>query len=778
MKKILSPTIFAIIFLLNINSALSQTINISGKIYDAENKVPIEGCHVKINPDNVTVISRSDGTFNKSCKAGVKSLYVSIIGYTSLNINLFCKHDTVINIELQNVTYQLKSIYVVEDIARSIQFTKHGNIIIEPSAIKEFPHLFSEPDMMKSIQLLPGVNTGREGSSELFVRGGGSGQNVILSNGCYFFQPDHLLGLVSTFDLDFIDRSELIKDYFPSELGGGASSIIKVDYKGQKVDSFNIRLRLGLITSGITSSIPIRKLNLTISGGIKLSNYSFYSSLLKKTLNKEIVDFLPPDDYKFYDSYLRIFYEPPRLGNLSYLFLNSHDYGNQIAEYKNHNADTIKITRDELKIGWKSSVHALEWNLPLRNNNKILYDININQLTYQRCISLINENYKNEDELISQEIKRSEFSPVILNLGTSLVFNHKKILNYTFGFSYRFRDFNQNIIVTDFSNSSFIENNLTSQENISESSIFINTEFPVSKVVGLDAGLRLSSAFLSNDKFLILEPRLRLTFNLANNHSFHLNFNKLSQFDHSIESSSIGLRTIMWKPVTSKFGPEISNIFSGGFIGQPRKKFQYSIEGYYKMISGMVDFKPGASLLFNSSPEDLFDKVKGRSYGIETYLAKIKGKLSGNISYTYSRSLREWESPSGLIWISSGADRPHNFILMAKYQVAKNTKFGFYWTYITGLPATLSLHSTIFGQWFETKNNIRFPDYHRLDLSLRQTFNFKWFKMLIDIDIYNLYNRKNTFYLKRIQSDQTGTNIYKNISLFPIMPTLSLTLNY
>jgi hypothetical protein len=232
---------------------------------------------------------------------------------------------------------------------------------------------------------------------------------------------------------------------------------------------------------------------------------------------------------------------------------------------------------------------------------------------------------------------------------------------------------------------------------------------------------------------------------------------------------------MLWIPITQEFGPEVSDVYSLGVNGQV-KNYAWSVDVYLKTMQGMVDFKPGASFLYATSINELLDKIQGRSYGIETFLVKRIGQLSGNFTYTFSRSKRDWYAPEGRIWIPSVADRPHNINIALKYYWKTRTSFGLNWVYSSGLPATMYIHNTLSGRWFETKNNIRYPDYHRLDLSVRRIFKIKRTFINLDFDIANVYNRRNTFYLREVFDETRKTFIHKNVSLFPIMPSFSLSI--
>ena len=221
---------------------------------------------------------------------------------------------------------------------------------------------------------------------------------------------------------------------------------------------------------------------------------------------------------------------------------------------------------------------------------------------------------------------------------------------------------------------------------------------------------------------------------------------------------------MLWLPVSKDFGPEISDVLSAGFQGQISNDFVWTLDGYYKKIEGMVDFKPGASLIFDTTFVDLLDRIKGRAYGLEAGIIKKTGKLTGSVSYTYSRSNQQWNSPEGVIWIPSFADRPHNFNVSLKYHYKEKTSLGLNFVYHSGTPATVYMHETSYGEFFETKNNIRYYDYHRLDISFRHIIYKRNFSIFIDADIYNVYNRKNTFYLKTWIEEKRGIST----KIFPI----------
>jgi len=772
MNKKLYSHIFIILLCFSVNG---QTINIKGALFDKEQRRISNGV-IFLNPGNLATTSDKNGEFAFTCLPGKKQITTRVMGFRLATIKLDAVSDTVISIFLQVDPFELNEVIVIADSVKTTEVTARGSFILTPASQHEAPKLFSEPDLLKSFQILPGVVSGKDGSSDIYVRGGGTGQNIIYANGCYFFLSGHLLGLTSPYDIDFLESAELIKDYFPSEFGGGASSVIHLNFKNIRSDSLKAQLRLGLLSSGVIIQMPFRKINLT--AGVKRGNYSIYAPLLKAITAKHVGDFLPPNNYSFYDGYLQLSHSSSKLGNMRYLFFGNYDNGKTRDKTTGENADTSINYISGIATGWNNMVHAFQWNLPA-GQKKWRLDLNYNRISYKRDIYMQTEKFLVNDQRVGFEETSFSFSPVINNIGAAIVLiNENKRFSYTAGISNRLRFFSPNVIATSTINDSVRKNEYSVDNVLNEPAIFLTSTVSLSDKILMNAGARLSGGFTEDIQYYIFEPRLRIDYKPGSVFSHHINYVRLSQFDHSVEGSNIGLRSMLWLPVSKNFGPEVSDIISTGIQGRISNNYVWTFDAYVKKILGMVDFKPGASFLYNKTFDDLLDRVKGRAYGIETFIVKRTGRITGSASYTYSRSKREWGSSAGLIWIPSNADRPHNGNITMKYYLNKKLSMGFNWIFTSGSPATIYSHDTQFYKWYETKNNIRYPDYHRLDLSLRRTFKLNKFFINLDFDIYNVYNRKNTFYLQETYDEKRKTFIYRNVSLFPVMPSLTMTIKY
>ena len=772
--------LFLILLILLANSVINgQLLTISGKLLNKNDGTPISGGVVFLNPGSQVSTTGTSGEYKFNTYPGRKQISTRVLGFKSANLKFEVVSDTVINIQLVLSPFELGEVKVTGDSVKSREITRNGSIIFTPAALKETPRLFSEPDLLKSFQLLPGVTPGKDGSSDIYVRGGSAGQNVVLANGCYFFLPGHLLGIISPFDLDFIESAELYKDYFPSELGGGASSIISLDFKKPQSDSLRAQLRLGLLSSGLTVELPLKKVKWDLTFGLKRGNYSLYAPLLKKIVTSDVGNFLPADNYSFYDGFLKLSHASPKWGNISYLFFGNYDNGKTENKTTSQIGDTLIKYTDGISTGWNNMVHALQWDHLVKNQLKWRINLNYNRLSIGRDIFTTAEKSTNNSGMFDFTKTSNSFSPTINSIGSTIMMaRDNEQFSYSAGISGRVRYFDPNTYASVNHNDMLSINNFMHSARVFEPSVFVSSTIFLTEKLQLDAGLRLSGGMTQDANFTVAEPRFRLAFNPKGAISPHINYVRLSQFDHSVEGSNAGLRTMLWLPVSKDFGPEISDVLSGGFQGKINNDFVWTLDGYFKEITGMVDFKPGASLIFDTTFVDLLDRIRGRAYGLEASIIKRTGKVTGSVSYTWSRSKQEWKSPEGTIWIPSLADRPHNFNLALMYHFTQRTSFGLNWVYISGSPATVYMHETSYGEFFETKNNIRFFDYHRLDISFRHTIYKQKFTVLLDADIYNVYNHKNTFYFKKIYDDDGKRYYFKNISLIPIMPSFTITLKY
>jgi hypothetical protein len=393
---------YALLFFFFLTGLLTngQNIKINGRLYDKNDGRIIAGGAIFLNPDSRATTTDNQGEYSFISSPGLKEISTRILGYKASAIKFNLVNDTIIDIYVRVSPFELSEVTIIGDSLKNVEITSRGSIIITPAAIHEIPKHFSEPDLLKSIQMLPGVVSGKDGTSDIYVRGGGVGQNVVLANGCYFFLPGHLLGIVSPYDLDFLESAELYKDYFPSDLGGGASSVISLDFKKPHSDSLKTQLRLGLLSSGIIIETPLKKINWDLTAGLKRGNYSIYAPILKKIVASDVDDFLPPNKYSFYDSFIRLSHSSIKHGDLTYLFFGNYDNGRDENKTESLSGDTLIKYMDGISTGWNNMVHAFQWDPPVNGSMKWKLNLNYNRISIGRKIYMEADKFLNGSDKI------------------------------------------------------------------------------------------------------------------------------------------------------------------------------------------------------------------------------------------------------------------------------------------------------------------------------------------------------------------------------------------
>jgi len=485
MKKIL---ILLILFFYKFLLTTGQSFYITGRIFDISDGKIVSGGTIILQPDNKGTTTNSLGEYSFKSSAGPKVITARILGYKASQIKFNLQNDTILNIQIHLSPFELNEVIIIADSIKNLEISKLGNYTITPAAIKDIPKHFSEPDLLKSIQMIPGVVSGKDGTSDIYIRGGGLGQNVVLANGCYFFLPGHLLGVISAYDLDFLESAELVKDYFPPDLGGGASSVISLEFKKPWSDSLRFQLRFGLLSSGLIVESPVSKYKWNLTAGLKRGNYSIYSPILKKIVASDVDNFLPPSKYTFYDSFIKLTHSSLMHGKLTYLFFGNYDNGRDENKSKRQIGDTLVKNLEGISTGWNNMVHAFQWDPHLNRSMKLKFNLNYNRTAIGRKLYTESEVI-NGDDNIGKSKTLFSFYPSINNIGTALTisFDNEKISLST-GISNRFRYFSLNCFSSNLNNELETKNEIGSYELVNETSLFLSTILQLTNRIRFNGG--------------------------------------------------------------------------------------------------------------------------------------------------------------------------------------------------------------------------------------------------------------------------------------------------
>lgn len=727
---------------------------INGKVSDFDSRESLLGVNIFVEELSTGVVTDLDGTYLLVLDKGKYTLRVSFIGFENKRIPIEVKGNGKLPLRLKEDLLQLQEVVVFgTNPEENVKSADLGKSTLSIKSIEALPPLAGEVDILKSLTLLPGVTTVGEVSSGFHVRGGGADQNLILLGGATLYNPSHLFGFLSSFNADLISDVTLYKGGIPARYGGRGSSILDVRYKTGDLNAWHGKASVGMVASKLTLEGPIVQNKLSIIFGGRLS-YSDW--LLRTTSDPDIKN----SSAQFYDLNAVINYHLNSKNKISYSFYQS--------------SDDFKFSSDTT-FAWTNRSHALRWDHTFTDQ----FVFSASLVNSQYNFSILNDTGINDFQLGSD----------INDTGLTLDFNYNftETNSINFGGQSKLMEINPGKLDPTTSSSSVLATDVEDELG-NESAAYIQHTFDLGKRLTVSYGVRYNlfrylgantvnryEPLLPRTEENIVEqvtfedgevikqfdgfaPRASLRFSLGENSSIKMGYNKMFQYIHLISNTSTIAPTDVWKLSDEFLDPEIVTQYSVGlFKNLNDNSIETSIEAYYKDIENIVEYKDGADLILNSNIETELLTGKGRAYGVELFFKKKQGRLTGWLSYTYSRSERQVVGPypeetiNNGEWYRSNFDKPHDFTAVTQYNISDRVSFSTIFSYSTGRPVTYpSAKFEYFGQdvaYYDERNVNRAPDYHRLDASL--TFSFNARRKLWQGDwvfsVINLYSRRNAF---------------------------------
>lgn len=749
-------------------NANSQTIKntVSGTIKDARSGETLIGTTVRVKELVATGTSANEyGFYSMTLPAGKYTLIVQYIGYLDDSIVVDLGQNVTRNIHLRPAESVLQEVEVSANKQNdNITSAQTGVEKMDVKEMSKIPVLFGEKDIIKTMQLLPGIKSVGDGGGGMYVRGGAADQNLVLLDEALVYNASHLLGFFSTFNSDALKDVTIYKGSQPAQYGGRLSSALDVRMKDGNKQQFEANGSLGLISSKLSLEGPMVK----DKGSFFVSGRRTYADL-----------FLQLDEkYKgtqlfFYDLNAKANY---RVGEKDVLYLSGY-FGR----------DELGL-EDLFGLNWGNATGTLRWNHLV--NSKLFSNTSF---------ILSNYNY-----LVGIQRGGSDF-----NLRSDILdYNLKQEFQYfpttrhsiRFGFSTIYHT----IVPGEVSSETL--NNIALQKRYSwENAVFVSDEWKVNSRLNLIAGLRLSSfSVLGDGDFYTLdaeravidtthygsgefvktyvnpEPRLSASYQLNSSSSLKAAYARNAQYLHLISNSTVSSPTDKWVPTNNNILPEIADQVSFGYFKNLKNNsYETSAEVYYKSMQNQIDYKNGADVLFSDQVETQLLTGIGRAYGLEVLFKKKTGKFTGWLSYTLSRTEKKIDGINSDNWYAARQDKTHDLSIVASYDINKKINVSATWVYSTGNAVTFPTGKYYVDQqavWLYTeRNGYRMPAYHRLDLGA--TFKLKerkHFTNELAIGIFNAYGRENAYTIsfRENESDPTRTEVVQT-SLFKFVPSLS-----
>lgn len=748
---------------------------ISGTIKSASTGETLIAATIRAAGTKYATSSNEYGFYSLTIPQGNYTISVNAIGAKSYKVNVDVNKNLSLNVALEDELNELETVTITTNSAkRNIDNPQMGMERLSISETKNVPVLLGERDVIKTLQLLPGVKTSGEGSGGFFVRGGGADQNMILLDEAPVYNASHLLGFFSTFNSDAIKNVTLYKSGMPAQYGGGLSSVLDVKMNDGNNQKFGVSGGVGLIAARINVEGPIQK----EKSSFLISARRTYADMFLKLSNDSATK---NAKLYFYDLNLKANYI---LGDKDRLFISGY-FGKDVL-----GADNVS------GINWGNATSTLRWNHVF--NNKLFSNT-----------SVIFSNYDYKIQSTDDENSLSLFSQIQdWNFKEDMQWYANDKNTVSFGLNSIYHTIKPGEVQAT-GNSGFISQNLQNRYSL-ENALYASNTWKAGTALSFTYGVRVSAfSILGKGEYYTLdnagnvtgsasykkgemvktyvnfEPRFAAALQLNESTSLKASYVRNAQNLHLISNSNSSSPTDRWVASTNIIRPELSDQVSLGYYKNlGNDKYELTVETYYKTLQNQIDYRNGADIYTNKPIETQLLYGKGRAYGAEFLLKKKTGKLTGWIAYTISKSERKIDGINDNQWYNARQDRTHDISLVSMYQLSKKWSLSANWVFSTGNAVTfpngkykLLGHSYFY---FSERNADRMPSYHRLDLGatrlLKQT---KKFSSELNFSLYNAYGRENAYRItfRDKETDPNRTEAIKT-TLFRFVPSVSYNFKF
>ena len=793
--------IILLAFLFMQSSIFSQeSYTISGYIEDDQSGEALLSANVFEGNTKLGTVSNLYGFYSITLPKDSIYLSFSYIGYESQIIGIYLDKDITLDVKLNSST-TLKQVEIVAENSVSIEEESQMSSIEVPiQQIKKIPALLGEVDVLKTLQLLPGVQSGGEGQSGLYVRGGSPDQNLILLDGVPVYNANHLFGFFSVFNADAIKDVKLTKGGYPARYGGRLSSVLEINMKEGNKQEFHGSGSVGLISSKLSLEGPIIK----DKASFIVSARRTYIDILARPIIRASFrrqsngDFATSGDvgYYFYDLNAKVNY---KISDKDKLYLSAYTGDDKfyvdITESFGDNSDKIQT-----ELGWGNFTSALRWNHLW--TNKLFSNVTATYTKYNFGTLVGTDFTSNFDGQLNKQAFSFSYDSGIRDYAIRVDFDYLPNPNHFIRFGglamhHRFNPGEFNI------KSEQVIDGISLPEldtvfgqvlvDAIEYNAFIEDDFKVTSTLKVNAGVHFSGFNLEGKAYTSIQPRISVRQLLPGKAALKASFATMRQYTQFLTNENIGLPWDQWLPTTENVLPQDSWQVAAGFAKTLEGGYEVSLEGYYKEMKNLISYKEGASLFSVQPWEELVTQGQGRSYGGELFVQKKVGRFTGWLGYTLSWSERQFDDKNFGNWYPFKYDRRHDLSLVGIYELNDKISFSATWVYGTGNAVTFAdsriplLFNNIGGNEyvqtvdiFKERNNYRQEPYHRLDVNIDFTKQKKFYKRIWSFGAYNAYSRKNPFFLN-LEEDLVinpdgapdQKTVLKQYSLFPIVPSVS-----
>ena len=795
----------ALFLLLVSQAAFSQnknTITVSGLITDAASGETLIGAGATVGKDGA--VTNNFGFYSLSIpkSSGKVEISYSYVGYTTQTISVPALKDTTVNVTLVPGA-SLQEAVVTAQKESGIEATKMSAIEVPIAAIKSAPALFGEADVLKTIQMLPGVQGGTEGFSGLYVRGGGPDENLLMLDGIPIYNAEHMLGIFSVFQPEAVKKITLYKGAFPARYGGRISSILDVRTNDGNLYETHGSFGISMISDKLHLEGPLWKGKTSYS----ISGRGMHTLLLTPILKLTGFD----GNYFFYDLDAKLTHRFSDRDRLYFNVYNGLDdfYYKNTDDYTNGMTGGAITDNQNLGIRWGNTVAALRWNHVM--NPKLFANTTVAYNRYKM---------KMGSDLVSKEVQPNgtidnnqynfDYRSGMRDWVAKVDFDYTPTPSQQvkFGAEYTFHTFIPETLTTfaqEMSGGAVqLDTTINMKSNAAqighEANLYVEDDIRLGSRVTLNPGLHASLFGTQGKTYWSLEPRMSAKVNFTQDWSAKASYSRMSQYVHLLSSSQLSLPIDLWVPITKNIRPETSNQYSLGFYYNGIPGWEFSLEGYYKSINNVLEYKEGVAFLFDSSGwENKVEVGSGRAMGLELFIEKTMGKTTGWLGYTLAKSDRLFPTINHGERFPYRYDRRHNINLVVNHKFNEKFDLSATWNYASGGVTTLPERTIVmmsptgdlrYSDLVTSRNNYRLPSSHTLNLGFNFHKKHNRGEGIWNLSVYNAYNHMNpSLVLKEndtteiMSSNPDGTVSWqrvsdvrlKKVTLLPFFPSIGYT---
>lgn len=772
-----------------------QKGTISGFVTEQGSGEFLPGVNIFLSPSGKGTVSNTYGFYSIDVD---KNTDIEIV-FSSLGYKRFVRQMTDklgrLDVALLPDTRELEEIVVIDQpgLLATQNFTRLG-----PEQIRVTPVLLGEKDVLKTIQLLPGVQRGIEGSTSFFVRGGRADQNLFIMDDAIMYNPNHLFGFLSNFNTAAIKDVRFYKGTFPARFGGRLSSVTTIQIKDGDKSNNHVEGGVGLLSG-----------RLSVEGPLSEGRSSYFLSARRSFIDLLVRPFQSSsnrDTYRFFDTNLKLNFE---LDSNNSLFLSGYLGGDKLRTIELIERTSSSI-ESSTNLGWENAGVSVRWNRAF--SDKLFNNLTGSFSTYNFGFA---DTYKRTG--LNANYTRSDFSSKVYDISirnsVDFFINSEHLLRLGSQFTRRY--FSPRIFYT-VDQAVGTENNVRQRLQTDEFTAYLEDEWTIASGVTADLGVRYSLVSSRPNQFSVVEPRIHIFWEVTRGLVVNGGYTRANQFMHLLSNTGLGLPTDLWVPATSQVPPQQGDLFSIGLAKDFSGKYEISIESYRRNSKNIITYRQDSEFLDVGELskeirwEDNIAIGEGEAYGTEILLEKRKGRFNGRIGYTLAWAIDQFNEVNGGQRYFPNYDSRHNAVLALSYRISDRVEFSASWIYssatamtapqgyyfanfadglgrvgvitssgITSRPITEQIQPV---PYFGSLNSYRGQDYHRMDLSIVLKRMKKKSERFWEFGVFNAYNRKNAlyYYLEASNDSVNGGQRYelKKKTLFPILPSISYNFKF